>query len=251
MDEDELMDIHKPKPVHSWRELLKEIGIIVIGVAIALSGEQAVEALHNHHRAEQAREGIRGEIALGLGHIATRERLEKCVSRRLDEADGLIAGLAAGKLPPGPIWIGRPYFYILPDSLHKTTVQSGAAGLLSNKDQAAYAAVYEAFSDYTQAELVEQMAWSDLRVLEKHPAASPALDSLLRSAIQRVRTARWEMQGASRSVAKPGAAALGITPVATFSFKTQSICIPLDTPRDKAEDIIASGRTPRVKYDEP
>ena len=245
------MDIHKPKPVHSWRELLKEIGIIVIGVAIALAGEQAVEALRNHHRAEQAREGIRGEIALGLGHIATRDRLEACVSHRLEEVDGLIAALAAGKLPPGPIWIGRPYFYILPDSQFKTAIQSGAAGLLSNQEQAAYGSVYNAFSDFTQAELVEQMAWSDLRVLEKHPAPSPALDALLRSAIQRVRTARWGNAGRLRSVAKPGAAALGIKPVKTFNFTMQSICIPLGTPRDKAEDIIENSRTPKVKYDEP
>ena len=33
------MDIHKPKPVHNWRELLTEIGTIVIGVLIALAAE--------------------------------------------------------------------------------------------------------------------------------------------------------------------------------------------------------------------
>jgi hypothetical protein len=40
------MDIHKPKPVHSWREFLSEIGVVVLGIVIALSGEQAVETLH-------------------------------------------------------------------------------------------------------------------------------------------------------------------------------------------------------------
>ncbi len=37
------MDIHKPKPVHSWREFATEIGIVVIGIAIALGGEQIIE----------------------------------------------------------------------------------------------------------------------------------------------------------------------------------------------------------------
>ena len=46
MDEDDLMDVHKPKPIHGWRDLVKEIGVIVIGVAIALAGEQGVEWLH-------------------------------------------------------------------------------------------------------------------------------------------------------------------------------------------------------------
>ena len=36
------MDIHKPKPIRNWREFLKEVGIIVLGVSIALAGEQAV-----------------------------------------------------------------------------------------------------------------------------------------------------------------------------------------------------------------
>jgi len=36
------MEIHKPKPIHNWREFLKEVGIIVLGVGIALAAEQAV-----------------------------------------------------------------------------------------------------------------------------------------------------------------------------------------------------------------
>lgn len=35
---------HKSHPIHDWREFLKEIGIIVIGVLIALAAEQGVEA---------------------------------------------------------------------------------------------------------------------------------------------------------------------------------------------------------------
>jgi hypothetical protein len=41
--QDPPMDIHKPKPVHSWRELLTEVGVIVIGVSIALAGGQTME----------------------------------------------------------------------------------------------------------------------------------------------------------------------------------------------------------------
>jgi hypothetical protein len=37
------MDVHTPKqPIQSWRELAKEIGIIVVGVLIALGAEQAL-----------------------------------------------------------------------------------------------------------------------------------------------------------------------------------------------------------------
>ena len=40
------MDIHKPGPIQNWRDLLKEVGVIVLGVSIALGAEQAVEWLH-------------------------------------------------------------------------------------------------------------------------------------------------------------------------------------------------------------
>jgi hypothetical protein len=33
--EEPLMEIHKPKPIHNWREFLKEVGIIVPGVCFA------------------------------------------------------------------------------------------------------------------------------------------------------------------------------------------------------------------------
>ena len=56
------MDIHKPHPVQNWRELLSEIGVIVIGVLIALSAEQAVEAVHWGHKIDQAEDAVRLEL---------------------------------------------------------------------------------------------------------------------------------------------------------------------------------------------
>ena len=40
------MHFHLPKPLHGWREFVGEVGIIVIGVLIALGAEQVVETLH-------------------------------------------------------------------------------------------------------------------------------------------------------------------------------------------------------------
>ncbi len=39
------MHIHLPKPLHGWRQFVGEVGIIVIGVLIALGAEQMVESL--------------------------------------------------------------------------------------------------------------------------------------------------------------------------------------------------------------
>ena len=44
------MHIHVPKPLHGWREFLGEVGVIVVGVLVALGAEQVVENLH--HRSQ-------------------------------------------------------------------------------------------------------------------------------------------------------------------------------------------------------
>ena len=37
------MHIHLPKPVHGWREFGGEVGIIVLGVLLALAAEALIE----------------------------------------------------------------------------------------------------------------------------------------------------------------------------------------------------------------
>ena len=114
------MEIHKPKPVHNWRELLTEIGVVVIGVCIALSAEQTVEALHNHARAAEARANIRAEIAQNLGFMNRREATETCIAKRLDEVNVLISATADGKLPQGPLWLGTPVSGVIDDGKYKS-----------------------------------------------------------------------------------------------------------------------------------
>lgn len=40
------MHLHLPKPLHGWRAFAGEVGIIVLGVLIALGAEQLVETIH-------------------------------------------------------------------------------------------------------------------------------------------------------------------------------------------------------------
>ncbi|THD65261.1 hypothetical protein [Phenylobacterium sp.] len=87
------MDIHKPKPWHGWRELLKEIGTIVIGVLVAIAFEQAVEWLHWRHKLADADAAVRFELHDDdLPQAYARIVVRGCLEMRLD---ALTAGLAA------------------------------------------------------------------------------------------------------------------------------------------------------------
>ena len=55
------MHIHKPKAAHSIREFLSEISVIVVGIAIALAGEQGVEAVNRNVEVSALRQDLHAE----------------------------------------------------------------------------------------------------------------------------------------------------------------------------------------------
>src|ERR1700760_1375539 len=82
------MDIHKPKPIHSWREFLKEVGIIVLGVLIALGGEQTVETLSWSGRVREGEAQMRKEIAVDDGPQAYQRLAQSpCIAAQLNDLE--------------------------------------------------------------------------------------------------------------------------------------------------------------------
>lgn len=78
------MEIHKPKPFHSWGELLYEILIIVIGVLIALGLEQFADALRWRYKVAQAEQNMRIEVARDRTNAAQYAILTSCADAYLD-----------------------------------------------------------------------------------------------------------------------------------------------------------------------
>jgi hypothetical protein len=108
------MEIHKPKPFHDWREFLSEVLIIILGVSIALAAEQAIEALHWHHKIEAIEDAMRAELVDDdLPQAYARLTIGRCLSDQLDRlqklarvgADGARFSAAANAYqPPFRTW---------------------------------------------------------------------------------------------------------------------------------------------------
>ena len=95
------MDIHKAKPWRGSREFLKEIGTIVIGVLIALAGEQAVQALHGKQQANAGEAVLEEAFVREVNNAALREAQDTCVTRRLAALSSIVQhGTESGRLPP-------------------------------------------------------------------------------------------------------------------------------------------------------
>ncbi len=63
------MHIHRPKPLHGGREVLLEIGIIVIGIVIAVGLEQTVEFFHHRDQREQLETALQRDGQANRGYI--------------------------------------------------------------------------------------------------------------------------------------------------------------------------------------
>ena len=81
------MHFHLPKPLHGWREFTGEVGIIVIGVLIALGAEQMVEGLHDRSAVRELRGALRGELADDRARWEDLRAADPCLLQRLDALD--------------------------------------------------------------------------------------------------------------------------------------------------------------------
>src|SRR4051794_1360951 len=103
------MHVHLPKPLHGWRALAGEVGIIVIGVLIALGAEQLVESAHWRSEVGDFREAVDHELGRNLGILTAVVRQRPCVDRRLAELERFLADSNGGRQDRLLRPIGRPF----------------------------------------------------------------------------------------------------------------------------------------------
>jgi len=226
------MDIHKPKPIRSGREFLKEVGIIVLGVCIALAAEQIVERMHDAKLAREAGAMARSELGTAFRKFLRRRATQACIDRRLDEVAQFIAVSDQSGYKP-PSWIGRPMVEILNTAGWDAASQSGRAALLSEKEQADFGGLYGQLRDLSQLQRDEQKAWADIRQLENQPIVDPPTRSSVRSALQQARLLNWNIRvDLEQSAAK--AEKLGIIERNVQPKGSPAMCLATDTTRNAA-----------------
>ena len=227
------MDIHKPKPVHNVGEFLSELGVVVLGIVIALSGEQLIEYLHDKHKAGEAREGIRDEIAMNIAVLESRTAAQPCIDRRIDDIAGLLDGSEGSKYIE-PTWLGRPQIWEMLHARWQVVSQSGRAPLLAPEEQAGYGFVYALFADVAADEDREQIAWARLRALEGLPNLSTTLRDELRLALQEARLTNWDINNLNGTLqTRAREMSLAKRPAPRVQADT-GICFPTNTPRSDA-----------------
>lgn len=101
------MHFHLPKPLHGWRVLAGEVGIIVLGVLIALAAQQLVEDIHDRRDVAQLRSALRAELAGDRARWEDLRASDRCTLQRLDALDRWAA------TAPAHARLVRPYALLL------------------------------------------------------------------------------------------------------------------------------------------
>jgi hypothetical protein len=238
------MHVHLPKPLHGWRAFVGEVGIIVLGVLIALGAEQLVEQIHQRQEAAQADRIIRGELAFNLGRLQSRLQIRSCVDWRIEEIERLLDAAADQRKLHSPIWIGRPQYWTLQTSRWEAESQAGHAALIDRRELAQYGFIYALMHDTENEMMFEQTDWAKLRMLERlHSIDEPTLADL-NAAVQDARYRAWRVALITSEIST-GASDLKLAAIANSSPASRSVCYPMNISRD------AANRMSKLPFGEP
>ena len=238
------MKFRIPKPLHGWREFAGEVGIIVLGVLIALAVEQIASAVRDNENRSEARDAVYSEIDMNLSYMKARMATQHCVEHRLKEIGLLLSNAGDGALSPQPKWIGQPAIWINSDERWQAATGSGRVSLFSPDEQSRLASIYVATKQFVDSEQREQNAWAQLRGLEGWigPLGAEGRVHFI-SALQAARLELWETYTIAQ-IAFQRARALGIKNVRPQVMTVgtaipHAVCLPIDTPRDRALQILS------------
>lgn len=180
------MHVHLPKPLHGWREFAGEVGIIVLGVLIALAAEQLVENLHWHQKVRRAEDAMRLELAQddgpqAYGRVIIGPCLDAKLSRIHDGAGHVpvqqLRQWALAYMPPFRSWDSEAW---------KTILSSEVGSHMGSERLIQWSSPYRVINDMTAANKTERDLATDLRETLS-PAGEPSaadLQSLRREAAQ-------------------------------------------------------------------
>jgi hypothetical protein len=179
------MHFHLPKPLHGWREFAGEVGIIVIGVLLALGAEQVVETLHWRAEVRDAKAALSQDMAQTNRVFAYRVAARDCVASRLDRIGEFIEQSAQHK---GPTSVGD-VFPDIGNALSTSAWETSRAGQVlqhfDRKTLGLYGVYYMQVDNVGRFVMREGDDWGVLRVLRGNPnRLGPADIAAMRVALE-------------------------------------------------------------------
>lgn len=189
------MEIHKPKAAHSLREFLIEIGTIVCGIVIALSGEEMLTTLHHRDEGESLRNVLNSELAWNLANLKDLADARACADQRMEELErwrlSLLTRHSLKLVQP----ILLPKFVIFRTSAWRSS-QSGSVEHLPLLSRIAYAQFYDSVEHVEKSRDEMVRSWSEISDLSDADSLTPQESRQIKHDIRFI---RYELDRDSRN----------------------------------------------------
>jgi hypothetical protein len=157
------MHFHLPKPLHGWREFAGEVGIIVVGVLIALGAEQVVEHFRDRAAIREAEDGMASELRDDdLPQAFARVAVNNC---NVDQLDSIEAAVESNGDRSNMLKLARAYkpeYRTWDDQAWKSAMSSQALANGGAKRMTKWATAYVTMPLLDQIALQEQAQVSQL-----------------------------------------------------------------------------------------
>ena len=170
------MHFRLPKPLHGWREFTGEVGIIVIGVLIALGAEQVVEHFNHQRQVDLARDAIRDELGNAAEVAYERLIIQPCLRGRLKELATNLSN-SDGAWKASPMQFNSPgYATVLPTVYRgpsrplpvdgwRTAIAGGTVNFMDSGEVRDFSAIYDQIALFDQNQSDESTAAARLAPL--------------------------------------------------------------------------------------
>ena len=225
------MHFHLPKPLHGRREFLGEVGIIVIGVLIALGFEQVVQSIHDRLVADQARDAVRAEVRENLWWLEFREGYEPCIDGMLAELGNVLARARAGQPTSLITNVHFPVYAKITSLRWDANAEAGRTSLFSGNEQRLLGNMYFTTEDFRASQDQEETAWARMGFVEGLTHFTPAdvheLSVLLAEARYRNLRAKLTIERGSQWASKLHLVAANPNSVENYRLAAKRICKPL------------------------
>lgn len=221
------MNLSHLKPLRGWRAFARELGVIVLGVLLALGAEQLVRTLNQRSEMRELRIAIDNEIAAGLGDWDARLAQDRCVSARLDELARWLQGWRQGR----PEKLSGPIAAPVSGPAGTSVWESRDPSVMTQMPlevKLAYAQIYDQFANNEVQRLDERMTWLALAEYDGVETLDNASLMRLQGLITR---ARWRAANITNNGAytKGIAREIGIEPLRQpfEHVATRLLCAPI------------------------
>jgi hypothetical protein len=193
------MHFHLPKPLHGWREFLGEVGIIVVGVLIALGAEQVVEDWRWHEKLAAAQKSIDFELNAQLDYSQEVVRFSRCAPKYLDVLEAAILRHDAAAI--GALHDTQPPFRPRPwrSTAWQSAMSTQVADHMDADELAQYALIFTSFEDIRTLQESMLSNFAEATAGRLGGPGDPASTNVQLAAAERLRTELLLQEDIARS----------------------------------------------------